>query len=1050
MTPPDSVLELVERFEHNRQAYRSGHYNETQVRREFIDPFFEALGWDVANKQGYAEAYKDVVHEETLKVGGGTKAPDYGFRIGGARKFFVEAKKPSVDIRGDVHPAYQLRRYAWSAKLPLSVLTDFEEFAAYDCRVRPDKGDKASAARVLYVTFDQYGQRWDEIAGVFSREAILRGSFDKYAEGTASKRGTAEVDRAFLAEIERWRDLLARSIALRNAGLSQRELNFAVQQTIDRIIFLRICEDRGIEPYGTLLGLVNGASVYERLLLRFRHADARYNSGLFYFDPDRSRVDAPDTLSARIAIDDRPLRDILKNLYYPDSPYEFSVLPADILGHVYEQFLGKVIRLVPHGAGQRALVEEKPEVRKAGGVFYTPTFIVDAIVRETLGKLLASVELPTLRKSWQLCGPGRKTPLRVADIACGSGSFLLGAYQFLLDWYLAAYLADGAQKWATGRNPRLYQSARGDWRLTIAERKRILLDHICGVDIDPQAVEVTKLSLLLKVLEGEDEQTMGQQLALFPERALPDLGRNIKCGNSLIGPDFYEGQQLALLDDEAMQRVNVFDWQAEFPQVWPPSPSGRGDGGEGGGFDVLIGNPPYIRIQALKEWAPLEVEYYKRRYRAASKGNYDLYVVFVEQGLALLNAQGRLGYILPHKFFNAQYGQPLRSLLGEGQHLAQVVHFGDQQVFAGATTYTCLLFLSKEAQPAFRFVKAHDLPAWRQGEEQVEGELRADVASSSEWNFSVGRDTWLFDRLADATSRLGDVASIFVGLQTSADKAYVLEQLDEPHDGLVSVRDTDGTSWLIEQGTLRPFLYHSTVATYEQPVSSHWLVFPYDVTTGKAVLMPQKQLTSLYPRTWSFLISKGKVLRAREGGKADNDQWYGYLYRKNLTLFDAPKLIVQVISMFGRYAYDDKSLYFTGGGNGPYYGVRWSGSDNPHSLHYLQALLSSKLLDLCLRRVSSPFRGGYWSYGKRFIEQLPIRTIDFTNPADVTRHDHMVSLVERMLDLHKRVAAEQVPHVKTMLQRQIEATDRQIDALVYELYGLTEAEVAVVEGHSGA
>lgn len=233
MTPPDIILALVERFERNRAAYRSGHYNETQVRREFIDPFFEALGWDVANRQGYAEAYKDVVHEETLKVGGGTKAPDYGFRIGGARKFFVEAKKPSVDIKVDVHPAYQLRRYAWSAKLSLSVLTDFEEFAAYDCRVRPDKDDKASTARVLYVPFDQYAQRWDEIAGVFSRDAILRGSFDKYAEGTASKRGTAEVDRAFLAEIERWRDLLARSIALRNAGLTQRQLNFAVQQTID-------------------------------------------------------------------------------------------------------------------------------------------------------------------------------------------------------------------------------------------------------------------------------------------------------------------------------------------------------------------------------------------------------------------------------------------------------------------------------------------------------------------------------------------------------------------------------------------------------------------------------------------------------------------------------------------------------------------------------------------------------------------------------------------------------------------------------------------------
>ena len=210
------------------------------------------------------------------------------------------------------------------------------------------------------------------------------------------------------------------------------------------------------------------------------------------------------------------------------------------------------------------------------------------------------------------------------------------------------------------------------------------------MDIDPQAVEVTKLSLLLKVLEGEDEQTIGQQLALFPERALPDLGRNIKCGNSLIGPDFYDGQQMALLTTRR-RCASTSSTGRRVPGVLRPEVA-SGDGG----FDVVIGNPPYIRIQMLKEWAPLEVEYYKRRYRAASKGNYDIYVVFVEKALSLLNERGRLGFILPHKFFNAQYGEPLRGLIAEGRHLADVVHFGDQQVFAGATTYTCLLFLEKE------------------------------------------------------------------------------------------------------------------------------------------------------------------------------------------------------------------------------------------------------------------------------------------------------------------------------------------------------------------
>ncbi len=250
MSASDRIKRLTETFDRNLESYKRGSYNEAQVRIEFINPFFEELGWDINNRQGYSEAYKDVIHEDAIKVGGVTKAPDYCFRIGGTRKFFLEAKQPSINLQEDIHPAYQLRRYGWSAKLPLSILTDFEEFAVYDCRVKPQKTDKVSHSRILYLRYTDYADRWDEIAGIFSREAILKGSFDKYIESSKNKKGTTEVDAAFLQEIERWRELLARNIALRNPGLSQRELNFSVQQTIDRIVFLRICEDRGMEPTG--------------------------------------------------------------------------------------------------------------------------------------------------------------------------------------------------------------------------------------------------------------------------------------------------------------------------------------------------------------------------------------------------------------------------------------------------------------------------------------------------------------------------------------------------------------------------------------------------------------------------------------------------------------------------------------------------------------------------------------------------------------------------------------------------------------------------------
>ena len=524
-----------------------------------MDPFFEALGWDVRNAQGYAEQYKDVVHEDAIKVSEATRAPDYCFRIGGARKFFLEVKKPSIAIGVDVGPAYQLRRYAWSAKLPLSVLTDFEELAVYDCRQKPGPKDKAGVGRVMFLTFDQYLDRWDEIDDILAKESVLKGAFDRYVQETKGKRGTSEVDVEFLKEIEGWRETLARNIALRNPALSVHELNDAVQRTIDRVIFLRMCEDRGIEEYGRLMALVNGPQIYPRLGDLYRQAADKYDSGLFDLQAD--------TLTPTLTVDDGVLKPILDALYYPQCPYEFSVLPADVLGQVYEQFLGKVIRLT---AGHRAVVEEKPEVKKAGGVYYTPTYIVDYIVRQTVGRL---VEGQTPR---QMAG------LRILDPACGSGSFLLGAYQYLLDAHLQWYQANDPERHARGKQPAVYQvsTAGGGWRLTTAEKKRILLNSIYGVDIDRQAVEVTKLSLLLKVLEGETDETLGRQLALWREPALPDLDRNIQCGNSLIGPDYFQGRLLA--DEEEMRRVNPFDWRAEFPEAMAA-----------GGFDVVIGNPPW-------------------------------------------------------------------------------------------------------------------------------------------------------------------------------------------------------------------------------------------------------------------------------------------------------------------------------------------------------------------------------------------------------------------------------------------------------------------------
>ena len=1055
MPVPPEIVDLVNRFDRYHAKYTSPSYNETNVRREFIDPFFEALGWDVNNQLGLDERYKDVVHEDTVKVGGSTRAPDYSFRIGGMRKFFVEAKKPAVNLKEDPEPAYQVRRYAWSAKLPVSILTDFEEFIVYDCTAKPSPKDPASKHRIGYYTYRDYVEKWDEIAAIFSKQGILTGGYDDYAQALRQKkggRGTAGIDDAFLTEIEGWREMLAKNIALRNRDLSVRELNAAVQKTIDRIIFLRICEDRGIEEYGRLARIAEGKDIYERLKQVFLSADDKYNSGLFHFSAEPGREE-PDNLTLDLVIDDKVLSGIIGNLYYPDSPYEFSVFPADILGQVYEQFLGKVIRLT---AGHRAKVEEKPEVKKAGGVFYTPTYIVEYIVKQTVGTLVSGKD------------PKDVAALRVLDPACGSGSFLLGAYQFLLDWHLAWYmdnlvpLLDGGAKMtdpavvallpvkpARGRGGRgrkrrgngddyilpVYQVTDTDWRLTTEEKKRILLNNIYGVDIDPQAGEVTKLSLLLKVLEGEKSERIGKQLTITEERVLPSLHENIKCGNSLIGPDIYNDVQLTLDDEEEIFRINAFDWDRAFPGVMGA-----------GGFDAVIGNPPYVRIQAMKEWAPVEVEIYKKSYISASKGNYDIYVVFVEKGLTLLNSHGQLGFILPHKFFTAKYGESLRSLIASGKHLKEIVHFGHQQVFENATTYTCLLFLEQQGREQFQYYKVDNLITWRSSQKAISGVFSSKDVTKDEWNFVVGHGADLFKKLQSEKFKLKDVADkIFQGLVTGADPVFIVVNQG---DGSYYSEATQKNHFL-ERELLHPLCKGSlNIRRYNIDTITKSIIFPYRIVEGKAILLTPKELAEKYPNIWEYFKSNKARLEARENGKWKHKNWYAFGRNQNLTEMNQEKILTPSIGKGACFTFDSEDFFYfmgSGGGGGGGYGITLK-KDVGMSYLYVLGLLNSRLSTFYLKRISSAFRGGYIALNRQYIEKLPIRTIDFSDPADVARHDRMVALVEQMLDLHKRLAAAKTSHEREVLAGMVDATDTQIDRLGYELYGLTEEEVAIVEG----
>lgn len=1021
LTAPKEIEDLVARFEANIESYKSEHYNETQVRREFVDPFFEALGWDINNKQGFAEAYKDVIHEESIRVGASTRAPDYSFRIGGQRKFFLETKKPSVDIKEDIAPAFQLRRYAWTAKLPLSILTDFEEFSVYDCRIKPDKADKSSLARVMSLTYKDYLTRWDEIAGIFSKEAVLKGSFDKFAEDKKSKRGTAEVDAAFLEEIAGWREILARNIALRNSDLNTRDLNYAVQAIVNRIVFLRICEDRGIERHMHLQDLLSGERVYPRLCELFHRADERYNSGLFHFEKEAGRED-PDTLTLDLSLDDKPLKEIIRRLYYPESPYEFSVFPAEILGQVYEQFLGKVIRLTE---GHRAVVEDKPEVKKAGGVKYTPVYIVDYIVKTTLGPMLEGKT------------PQQVVPIHILDPACGSGSFLIVAYQYLLDWHrdwyaqkLAPLLQNGQkttspeirrllpnaqnEKSRKGRKREIelpiYQGRGGEWRLTTAERKRILLNNIFGVDIDSQAVEVTKLSLLLKVLEGENEETIDKQLKLFQERALPDLENNIKCGNTLIGWDILQGNPG--MTQEEIDRINPLDWEKEFSEVMTQ-----------GGFDVIIGNPPYIRMEAFKE-----IKKYLKANFISHGERADMYVYFIERCHKILREHGRFGMIVSNKFLRSNYGGPIREFIRDNARIEHVVDFAGLPVFQGATVRTIILLTSREkTKGTIRYsppMSTDNFDSMQKNVLSVEQvikdasyEVNPVVLSEPTWSFAKQEENQLISKLQSACMPLIKYSGglVGMGIKSGLTDAFVIDE--EQRNKIL-----DANPEALE--IIKPFLNGRDVRRYSIKPKNTSLIYTYH-----GIDMAR------YPSVLDYL----RQYKDRLINRATKQKWYElqqpqYNYKEYL---DNPKIIFPDIAVKPRFTIDDNGYY---GANTVYF--------IPLNDRYLLGLLNSNLGYFYFRIACAGLEGKretYLRFFGQYLEEFPVRPIDSSDNQDVACHERIVSLVDQMLSLHKQLQEARTPHEKTALQRQIDATDKQIDQLVYDLYELTEDERNIVD-----
>lgn len=1047
---------LVDGFSRNAETLRTPAVNEATVRSEFIDEFWAALGWDVANFAHRTQAERDVVVEPPVRGYEPTRLtsrrPDYIFRIDGFPRFIVEAKKPWVDIKTDRDAVFQAKSYAWSAQIPFAVLTNFERFRLFDATTKPLHSDPEGGLVADFdLSYSDYLSVLDTLHGTFSRDAVASGSLEKLLARIKrvrrgqhirridrmliDLRGSEPVDKVFLAHLEDFRLRLARSLYAANrtafpdtdssAGIAR--LAEAAQRIIDRLVFLRVCEDRGISEYGSLGNVVNecaesGADLADKLSRRFRDLDVLYNGYLF-----------KPHFSEELRVDAQVIADFIRSLYPPEAPYRFDAFSDDVLGIVYERFLGSVLRVT---SGQ-VQAEQKAEVRHAGGVYYTPRFAVNTIVRRTIG--------PQIKGR----NPQEVLKLRILDPACGSGSFLIAAYQFLVD-HCVKFITEHPEAALVPVTPRArkkkkeiaFQDEEGQWHLSPDFRSALLTSCLYGVDIDPQAVEVTIMSLYLKMLE--EELPPHWQRQWLEDQLLPPLDGNIRCGNSLLSPEdldewwvFNEG---GLFDgsEELRYRMNPFDWSS------PTLGFGRVIEAEGG-FDCIIGNPPYIRVQELQKWAPDECEFYKWRFNSASANSFDIYVVFIERCLELLKPGGLLGFICPHKYWVQDYGETLRTQIALERRLRSLIDFTDQQVFTGASTYTAIQVLGADrndngiayarvvqltdGDSQCRALDAGQIPQGAQAFQAPHPE------NGNPWYFHDEATRQVLHHARKGSKSLfPDVCeNVFQGIITGCDPVFLSSAVRVGDASTGTVRfhsEVEGREVELEAALVVPVVRRDGFQPFWTP-SEHGLLLPYDRNAES--LIDQPTLSREYPRAWEYLSRHKTMLAAREKERF-KDQWWALSRAQNIRRWSGSKVMVPYMVNRLSALYDTNGRYFvnvtTGG-----YGLELRRHEWPDLPRYVVGLLSSSLLDFLLRSMSSYFQGGYFPANKQFIQHLPIRL-----PTTNDERERAVQVVALVKDLEefqrRRLSSVLGENERTRLERQMEATRNALDKLVLNIYEL--------------
>ena len=942
----NNLKELINRFKVNYEFYNNSKYNESECRLEFIDGFLKDFGWDVQNSNGKSPNLKEVVVESYEQELG---KPDYTMTFNGISTFFVEAKKPAVNILDNRDCSFQARRYGWSAKHRISILTNFKELLIYDCSDMPKSNDLTSKNLIAKYNYLEYFDKYDEIYELISKEIVYNGKFEEKFKSFSAIGQT--IDEMFLKQINDWRVQLGQELFNIKGGNIE-DINIEIQEFINEIVFLRICEDRNLPLYKTLQKSISIDSMLQKELEKIIEiADKRYNSGIF---KERNIINE---------LDKNILKNIITDLYYPNSPYDFTVISSNILGEIYEVFISETL-IVKNN--EVILQAKKENLNRA--IVTTPYDVVKFMVSKSLEKF-------TNKKS-----PEEIKKLRIADIACGSGIFLTEVLDYLIN-----YCQDWYEK--NKKYDNLEETYTNTYKLTYKEKKEILTNCLYGVDIDYQAVEVAKFSLLLKVLENETEETV-----INEKPVLPSLDSNIVNGNSLIDLEMIE-------DATTDELINI-------------RPFSFNDINGGNKFDLIIGNPPYVKTEdMIKLQDKKEVQAYKSKYYVAYK-QFDKYFLFIQRAVDLVKDDGTVCYIVPNKFINNVAGEKIRELISENKYLKMFIDFNYQQVFKDKTIYSSIILLNKSKEENFEYSYINSYEEWIiNNKSNIYTEISCNEIDKNPWILSMDLEKMKeLKKLFNNSIRLSEIARPFNGVQTSLNRIYVIkgkEILGENENYIII--NKNGKKYNIEKEVLKMYFQpinkvEKNVNSFDPLVTDKYIIFPYD-KNGELIDINLSQYSGIKEYlldNYDLIVPKqisGKST-GRDVPNANENNWYQFGRVQAINEFNnEEKLIVGVMSKEPMFMYDNENLVIQSGGTAGYCGIKMK-ENNKYDLFFLQAYLSHPIISDVMEKMGSDFEGGFYSRGTQVLEKLPIINVDFENEKERALYDKIVEKTKKIYELN--------------------------------------------------